>query len=204
MTNRRDDLAGPTERDYDSNAGWLYRPSAWLSTGATLNHIFQPDIRGVRLRRDYTLAAGFRPPALKPATAYENGFRWTLTADASLEEGASLADTRLKFGTTIEPWNGFVIGLSFDSQRAWQMGFTFRGVNGSAHVTGQVADIHHSPDPENNYGIYAFSAHDGEDRPMVVPANAKRVAVVKLQSTLADEAMPGGLMGGGGGTPSAT
>jgi protease-4 len=204
VTNRRDDLAGSRERDYDSSLGWLSRPSAWLSTGATVAHLFQPDIRGVRLRRDYTLAAGIRPPALKPAMAYENGFRWTLTADASLEEGASLGETRLKFGTTIEPWNGFVIGLSFDSQRAYQMGFTFRGVNASAHVTGQVADVHHTPDPEKNYGIYAFSAHDGEDRPIVVPEKAKRVAVVKLQSTLADEALPGGVMGGGGGTPSAT
>jgi protease-4 len=204
VTNRRDDLAGSTERDYDSSIGWLSRTSAWLSTGATVAHLFQPDIRGVRLRRDYTLAAGIRPPALKPAMAYENGFRWTLTTDASLEEGASISETRLKFGSTIEPWNGFVIGLSFDSQRAWQMGFTFRGVNASAHVTGQVADIHHSPDPERNYGIYAFSAHAGEDRPMVVPANAKRVAVVKLQSALADESLPGGLMGGGGGTASAT
>lgn len=204
VTNRRDDLAGPRERDYDSSVGWLSRPSAWLSTGATVAHLFQPDIRGVRLPRDYTLAVGIRPPALKPAMAYEAGFRWTITGDASLEEGASLDQGRLKLGTTIEPWNGFVIGLSFDSQRAWQMGFTFRGLNGSAHVTGQVADVHHTPDPERNYGIYAVSAHGGEDRPMVVPASAKRVAVVKLESPLADEALPGGLMGGGGGTASAT
>jgi protease-4 len=204
VTNRRDDLAGPTERDYDSNVGWLSRPSAWLSTGATVAHLFQPDIRGVRLRRDYTLAVGVRPPALSPAMAYENGFRWTLTADASLEEGAPLDETRLKFGTTVEPWNGFAIGLSLDSQRGYQMGFTFRGVNGSAHVTGQVADVHHTPDPEHNYGIYAFSAHEGEDRPMVVPARARRVALVTLQSRLVDEALPGGLMGGGGGTASAT
>jgi len=204
VTNRRDDLAGSRERDYDSSVGWLSRPSAWLSTGATVAHLFQPDIRGLRLRRDYTLAAGIRPPALKPALAYENGFRWTLTADASLEEGAPLAETRLKFGTTIEPWNGFVIGLSFDSQRAYQMGFTFRGVNSSAHVTGQVADVHHTPDPERNYGIYAVSAHEGEDLPMVVPAKARRVAVMKLQSALSDEAVPGGLLGGGGGAPAAT
>ena len=203
VTNRHDDLAGSRERDYDSSIGWLSRPSPWLSTGATVAHIFQPDIRGLRLRRDYTLALGVRPPALKPEMAYENGFRWTLTTDASLEEGAPLAETRLRFGTTIEPWNGFAIGLSFDSQRAWQMGFTFRGVNGSAHLTGQVADVNHTPDPERNYAIYAFSAHDGEDRPMVVPAKSRRVAVVKLQSAIADEALPGGLMGGGGGSTAA-
>src|SRR5262249_33682544 len=33
VTNRRDDLAGPRERDYDSNVGWLSRPAAWTSTG---------------------------------------------------------------------------------------------------------------------------------------------------------------------------
>jgi protease-4 len=202
LTNRHDDLAGPRDRNYDSSVGWLSRPSAWLSTGATVAHLFQPDIRGVRLRRDYTLALGVRPPALAPAAAYENGFRWTLTADASIEEGAPLDEARLRFGTTIEPVNGFVIGLSFDSQRAYQMGFTFRGLNASAHMTGQVADVNHTPDPDRNYGIYAFSAHAGEDRPLVVPAQAKRVAEVKLQSTLTDEALPGGLMGGGG-TPSA-
>ena len=203
VTTRHDDLAGPRERDYDSSVGWLSRPSAWLSTGATVAHLFQPDIRGLRLRRDYTLAVGVRPPALKPELAYENGHRWTLTADASIEEGAPLDEGRLKFGTTVEPVNGFVIGLSFDSQRAWQMGFTFRGVNASAHVTGQVADVNHTPDPERNYGIYSFSAHAGEDRPLVTSNSEKRVAIVKLQSTLADEALPGGLMGGGGGTPSA-
>jgi len=202
LTNRHDDLAGPRDRSYDSSVGWLSRPSAWLSTGATVAHLFQPDIRGVRLRRDYTLALGVRPPALAPAAAYENGFRWTLTADASIEEGAPLDEARLRFGTTIEPVNGFVIGLSFDSQRAYQMGFTLRGLNASAHVTGQVADASHTPDPERNYGIYAFSGHTGEDRPLVAPAQAKRVAEVKLQSTLTDEALPGGLMGGGG-TPSA-
>ena len=204
VTQRRDDLAGTRERDYDSSVGWLNRPSPWLSTGATVAHLFQPDIRGVRLRRDYTLGLGLRPPALKPAMAYEAGFRWTITGDVSLEEGAPIDEGRVKIGTTIEPWNGFAIGLSFDSQRAWQMGFTFRGVKSSAHVTGQVADVNHTPDPERNYSIYAFSVHEGEDRTLVVPASEKRVAVVKLQSTLADEALPGGLMGGGGGTSSAT
>jgi len=203
VTDRRDDLAGPRERDYDSSIGWLSRPSAWLSTGATVAHLFQPDIRGVRLRRDYTLALGFRPAALDAAKAYDNGFRWTITGDASLEENAPIDQARLKIGGTLEPWDGFVIGLSFDSQRAYQFGFTFRGVNTSAHVTGQVADASHTPDPERNYGIYAVSAHTGEDRAMFTPPTTKRVAVVKLQSTLADEDLPGGLLDGGGGTPAA-
>jgi protease-4 len=202
VTNRRDDLAGSRERDYDSSVGWLSRPSPWLSTGATVAHLFQPDIRGNRVRRDYTLALGFRPAALDASRAYDAGFRWTLTADAAKEEGAAWDQTRLKFGTTIEPVNGFVIALSFDSQRAYQMGFTFRGLNAAAHATGQVADVHHSPDPERNYGIYAFSAHEGEDRPLIAPDRAKRVAVVRVQAALTDEDLPSGLTGGGG-TPSA-
>src|SRR5262249_20242359 len=109
---------------------------------------------------------------------------------------------RLRVGGTFEPWSGLVIRPSFDDQHAFQLGLTFRGVHTALHAAGQVADVD-ARDDTRDYGTYALSVHAGEDRALFAPPAAKRVAVVRVQSPLADEALPGGLLGGGGGTPSA-
>jgi len=199
VTNQRDDLTGPRERDYDSNVGWLSRPAPAVSLGLNVAHLFQPDVRGERQRRDYTLGLGLRPLAFSRAAAYESGFRFTLTGDFALQERASLDELRARVGVTLEPLNGVLVRFSAGDGSRYQLGVTFRGVNTAAHVAGQDVSDDHSA----GSATYGISAHEGEDRPSYAPPGRKRVAVVRVQSPLSDEAIPGGILGGGGGTPSA-
>ncbi len=185
------------ERDLDARAGLLLRARPWASAGVSVAHLFRPEFQGRRQERDYTLGLGFRPLAWSRRLAHDAATRFTLTADVTLPEGSSTRDARVRVGAAVEPVAGLELRALAEGHGAFQLGVVLRGVRSNVQVaqartrSGRV------------YESVALAAHAGEDRALLVPRAQRRVAHVRMGGMLTDESMPGGLLGGGGGTPSA-
>ena len=189
--------APANERRFDDRAGLLMRPLPWASLGLVVAHVFEPMFLGERLEREYTFALGLRPLAWSRRLAHEPGARLTLTADAALEEGASRREARVRAGVAMEPLPGLELRALALGHGAFQLGVSLRGVRRSVQASqartrsGRVRES------------VALSSHEGEDRTGFMPRAQYRVARVRVAGALADEAIPAGLLGGGGsGTPS--
>jgi len=180
------------ERDLDDLAGLLYRPTPWGSAGVTVAHIFQPEFRGIRLPRLYTVSLGLRPLAFSRPLAGTAGPRFTLSGDVTMVEDGQWRQARTRFGAAIEIVRGVELRAAAEDHRGLKLGITLRGPHGSASMA--QARIH----DQRAYESYALSTHAGEDRALVVPRAAQRVALVRAAGTLADESLAGGLLGGGG------
>ena len=185
------------ERDLDDRAGLLYRPTPWGSAGLTVAHLFQPEFRGIRLPREYTLGLGIRPLAFARERAGGAGTRLTLTGDVILVEDGDWQQARVRVGASLEAVRGLELQLMAEDHRAIKVGVTLRGVRGSASA------VQARVDGERVYEGYALSTHGGEDRALMHPRAQQRVALVRMGGVLADEALGGGLLGGGGARPSA-
>jgi protease-4 len=185
------------ERDLDDRAGLLFRPTPWGSAGFTLAHLFQPEFRGIRLPREYTIGVGLRPLALSRDRAAGAGTRFTLTGDVTMVEDGDWAQARVRVGASLELVRGLELRAMAEDHRSLKLGVTLRGVNGSASVAQARAN------GDRAYESYALSSHAGEDRALVGMRAKQRVALVRMSGPLADEALGGGLLGGGGGRPSA-
>ena len=185
------------ERDLDHRAGLLMRPAPWASAGLAVAHLFQPEFRGIRLPREYTLGLGLRPLALSRERAYTAGTRLTLTGDVVLVEDGAWRQARVRVGASVEPIRGVELRAMVEDHRSLKLGVTLRGVRGSASAARA------SVDGDRAYESYALSSHAGEDRVLSAPRAARRVAVVRMGGVLADETLGGGLLGGGGARPSA-
>ena len=185
------------ERDLDDRAGFLFRPRPWASAAATVAHVFQPEFRGLRLPREYTLGLGLRPLAWSRANAHTLGTRLTLTGDVILVEDGDWRQARVRIGGVVEPIRGIELHAMAEDHRSFKLGLSLRGPRSylgaaQARVSG-----------DRLYESYTLSSHGGEDAAVVVPRNERRVAVVRAGGVLTDEALNGGVLGGGGGTPSA-
>jgi protease-4 len=184
------------ERDLDDRAGLLFRPTPWLSTAAVVAHAFQPEFRGIRLPREYTLGVGLRPLALSRPAAHTLGTRLTLTGDVILVEDGEWRQSRVRVGASLEPIRGVELRATAEDHRSLELGIALRGARGRLSVAQARVD------GDRAYESYAVSSHAGEDAGLVVPRSAQRVAVVGMGGVLADESLSGGLLGGGGSTPS--
>lgn len=184
-------------RAYDDRAGLLVRALPWLSAGFTVDHVFAPQFRGRRLARTYTWGVGLRPVAWSRAHAHDAGTRFTLTADAMLAERAPARAAQVRVGAAVELVPGLELRGLAQGHGAYQLGVSLRGVRRSV----QVAQSRTSE--SRVLESYALSSHSGEDRTLFVPRTLRRVARVRVAGVLADEALSGGLQGGGGGRASA-
>ena len=183
------------ERDWDHRAALLSRPSPWLSVGASAEHVTQPVFRGRRLSREYTLGLGLRPLAWSRVRAHDAGTRLTLTGDVMMREGAATSAARVRVGATLEPLRGLELHASAARGREFRLGVTLRGVRGNATAARMQVD------GDRVYDSYTTSSHTGEDRVGRPSRAQQRVAWVRAGGVLVDEALGGGVMGGGGGTP---
>jgi protease-4 len=185
------------ERDLDDRLGLLARPTPWGSFGFTVAHLFEPEFRGRRLSREYTLGAGLRPLAWWRELAGGAGTRFTLTGDVTMVDDGDWAQSRVRVCASLEAFRGIELRATAGDHRSLAFGVTLRGVGASASAAQARAD------GDRAYESYALSAHAGEDRALVVPRARQRVALVRMAGPLADEALGGGLLGGGGARPSA-
>ena len=185
------------ERDLDDRAGVLYRPRPWLSAAATVAHVFEPEFRGLRLAREYTLGLGLRPLAWSCAAAHAAGTRLTLTGDVTMVDDGDWRQSRVRVGGSLEPIRGVELRLMVEDHRSLKLGVTVRGPRAAF----SAAEVR--VDDARAYESYTVSSHAGEDAALVVPRSEQRVAVVRMGGALADEALAGGVLGGGGATPSA-
>lgn len=181
----------------DHRLGLLARPAPWLAAGATLEHLTEPGFRGERLGRAWTLGAGLRPLALDRARAHDLGTRLTLGADVTLDERAGREAARTRVTAEFEPVHGLVLHAAVARGREVRVGVTLRGPRSSEHsASAQRGD-------ERLFDSHAISLHAGEERSVFVSRADRRVAVVRAGGLLADEALGGGgLLGGGSTVPS--
>ncbi len=185
------------ERDLDARAGLLLRARPWASAGVSVAHLFQSEFRGRRTAREYTLGLALRPLAWSRRLAHDPATRFTLTADVTLAELAATRDARVRVGVAMEPVAGLELRAMAEGHGAFQLGVVLRGVRSSVHAAQARTRSGRA------YESVALSAHAGEDRALMVPRGQRRVAHVRMAGVLADESIPGGLLGGGAGTPSA-
>jgi len=187
-----------TERDVDNRAGWLVRPTPWASLGADVQHLTEPTFRGERLPRTYTLGLGLRPLAFSRERAHTTGLRLTLLGEVVLAEGAPNEAARVRAGAAFEVIPGLELRATAEDHRSFKAGITLRGPRSSLSVAQSRLDN------DRQYETFSASSHEGEDRVELPPRSQQRVAVVRMSGALADQALGGGLMGGGGGArPSA-
>ncbi len=180
----------------DHRLGLLSRCAPWLSLGATLDHLTQPELRGRRLAREYTLGFGLRPLALDRARAHDLGTRFTLGADVTLVEDGDWAQARTRVTAEIEAVPGLAFAATVADHRELRLGVTLRGVGASLHGGTARAD------GDRLYDHWAVAVHGGEE-PTVFRSRADaRVAVVRAGGWLADESLGGVSFFGGPGTTS--
>ena len=184
------------ERDLDDRLGLLVRPAPWASTGLTVAHLFQPEFRGIRLPREYTLGLGVRPLAFSREHAGDRGTRLTLTGDVIMVEDGDWAQARVRVAGSLELFRGVELRATAEDHRSFKFGVTLRGVR--SYASAAQARV----DNDRAYESYALSLHAGEDRALAVPRSQQRVALVQMSGVLADEALGGGVLGGvlGGGS----
>jgi protease-4 len=188
-----------SERDGDHRVGWLSRPSPWLSLGADVQHLFEPEFRGERFPRTYTLGLGLRPLALSRERAHGAGVKLTLLGEVVMAEGASNESARVRAGLAAEVFPGLELRATAEDHGSFKAGVTLRGARSSLSVAQARLE------GDRRYETYSASAHEGEDR-VELPTRAQlRVAVVRMGGVLADQRLGGGLLGGpSGARPSAT
>jgi len=183
------------ERVWDANAGLLLRPAPWLSLGGRLEHVLEPRIAGAQQVRTWTAGLGLRPLAFSPARAHGAGVRFTLLGEVTAEEGESPGREDVRAGAALEVVPGLEL-RAMGGEHGVQVGVTLRQPRSS--VTGALERRRDDRDRER----WAVSAHTGEDRTVFVPRGGRRVARLRLAGPLADEALGGGLAGGGAARPS--
>jgi protease IV len=185
------------ERDLDDRVGLLVRPAPWGSVGFTAAHLFEPEFRGLRLAREYTIGVGLRPLAWSRERAGGAGTRCTLTGDVTMVDDGDWAQARVRVSGSLELLRGVELRATVADHQSLAFGVTLRGVRGSASAAqARVGG-------DRAYESYALSSHAGEDRALMMPRAQQRVALVRMGGVLADEALAGGVLGGGGARPSA-
>jgi protease IV len=171
------------DRAGDLRLGTLTRPTPWLSLGATADHVAQPSLDGVLLRRDYTLGLGLRPLALDRGRAHSLGTRLTLTADARLREDESAKESLVRFGGELEVIPGLALRGSIESGGGGaQLGFALFAPRASYH-----AHAAYDRDGDRQVTTHSLSLHAGEDTPALLGMGVRRVAALRLGGVLSDE-----------------
>lgn len=180
----------------DHRLGVLSRLAPWLAAGATAEHLGEPDFRGARLGRSWTLGAGLRPLAFDRARAHDLGTRFTLGADVTLDEDAGREAARTRVTAELEPVRGLVLHAALARDREVRLGVTLRGVNSSLSAgTARIGET-------RLHDAYAVSLHAGEERTAFASRKDLRVAVVRAGGLLADESLGGAALFGGSSTVS--
>ena len=189
-------LDGHGSRASDLTVGVLDRPSAWLSLGATVEHLAESTLEDRRLGRVYTLGLGLRPLAFSRAHAVRGGPRVTWSADVRLPEDQVAKAARVEVGAEIEALPGVALrgAVARDGFRA---GVALLGPRAGVH-----GDARYAADGVRRATSYALSFHDAEDRSALAGPRARRVGEVRLSGTLSDESLPGLSLFGGPATRS--
>jgi protease IV len=175
----------------DQRLGLLSRPAPWLALGAVADHLFEPVVAGVRQDRAWTLAAGLRPLALDPSRAHGWGTRLTLSADVVLAEGAARGEARVRVGGELEALPGVLLRGALEDHGGAFLGVTLRSVNGTlAAQRGSGGGRHRSESG-------TLSLHAGEERTVLAGRAQERVALVRAEGDLGDDALSGFSLTGG-------
>jgi hypothetical protein len=158
----------------DWTLGTLMRPLPWLSLGGTLEHPAQPKFDGVRMTRVYTAGIGWRPLAMARSRAFVLGPRLTLSADAQMEEGASLDAARLRWGAEVELVPGIAVRGAIENPGGVRIGLGISSPRATWHLRG---DPHDDGVPRTR--SVTLAVHSNEERTVLAGRTARRVAVMK-------------------------
>lgn len=183
-------------RAFDTRAGLSWRPLPSFAAGARVEHLSRSALAGVRPDRSYALGAALRPFAWSRERAHDLGPRFTLEAEVTLLEGASRRDAATIVGVALEPIDGLVLRAAAGSGGERRVALTLRG----AHR----AFTHERRGTRTLDGgeSWTLSGQSARERALVALPGEARIARVTVRGPLADEDIPGGLMGGGGDVPS--
>ncbi len=169
----------------DWKLGALSRPEPWLSVGATLDHLFQPEFQARRLARAYTLGIGVRPLAWSRPRAYALGTRLTLTGDLTIVEDGEWGQARVRVGGEFEALPGIQVRASVEDHGGVHVGLGLSGPHAGLHV--QTLDRDGGPSAQT----YTVTVHDREDRTLLVSPRQQRVVSLRLGGVLGDESLKG-------------
>ena len=169
----------------DYRLGALSRPLPWLSMGATLDHLFQPEFQTFRRARTYTLGLGVRPLAFSRPRAYTLGPRLTLTGDLTIVEDGEWGQARVRIGGEFEALPGILLRAAVEDHGGVHVGIGLASPHAGLHV--------HTLNREGGTGArtYTVNLHDLEDRTLLVSPRQGRVESLRLGGTLGDEALNG-------------
>jgi protease IV len=184
---------GGDGRATDYMMGLLSRPVPWLSVGAVADHLFQSRFLGELLGREYTVGIGVRPLALARAKAHARGPRLTLTADVLMAEAATRRQARVRFGAEMEVRHGVVVRGTIEDRGGFQLGFGLSGPGGGYHGSAAF-----DPEQDRLAATHALSFHKGEERSVFTGSRLRRVATVRVDGVLGDDALSGFTLTGGG------
>ena len=176
----------------DVSLGTLMRPRPWASLGATVDHLFRPQLRDGRPERDWTVGLGLRPLAFSRKAAFKQGPRLTLTADLLMRENADYDQARVRFGAEVEVTPGVALRGAIEDHGGARLGIALLAPRSGYHGHGAWQDEH------REFLEYAVSVHEGEDRSAVPWPGRNRVIGLEVDGRLADESLAGfSLLGGG-------
>ena len=169
----------------DYRLGALSRPTPWLSVGATLDHLFQPDFQTFRLARAYTLGIGVRPLAFSRPSAYTRGPRLTLTGDLTIVEDGEWGQSRVRIGGEFEALPGIMLRAAVEDHGGVHVGIGLAGPRAGMHL--QTLDREGGRSAQT----YTVNVHDREDRTLLVSPRQGRVESLRLGGALGDESLNG-------------
>ena len=183
---------GGDGRATDYKMGFLSRPVPWLSVGAVADHLFQTRFLGELLGREYTAGLGVRPLALSRVRGHERGQRLTLTADLVMAEAATRRQARVRLGAEMEVRPGVVLRGALQDHGGFQLGFGLTSPAGGYHGSAAYAR-----DRDRLAATHALSLHRGEERSAFTGSRSRRVATVRVEGVLGDDALSGLTLTGG-------
>jgi len=169
----------------DERLGLLSRPAPWLSLGAAADHLFQPDFQSVRLGRLYHLGIGFRPLALRRASAYTLGSRLTLSTDFVIPDDGSFSQTRVRIGGELELAPGLAVRGAIEDHGGVHLAVGIWGPRWGFHAQRATVDGAHRAD------TYNVSLHSGDERSVLASKADRRVAVIRASGHLGDDRLSG-------------
>ena len=180
----RSDRTG--DRTTDTRLGLLSRPAPWLAVGVVADHLFQPELDGARLTRQWSGGVGLRPLALARPGRADWSERLAISADVLYPEGGTRSQSRVRVGAEIEAARGVALRGSIEDHGGWHLGLVLRSPRMSL-----AAHRAYAKGGAPRYTTWSGSFHEGDDRTALSGKGGRRVARMRLSGLLGDESLGG-------------
>lgn len=161
------------------DAGFLLRPSEYLSVGFAAKNLNEPRFLRRVQGRNYVVGLGVRP-----------GFdRVTVAADLNwVEDDTDFDDLGYRFGVDVEPLDGLVLRAGFDDEKIISAGVSFGFTHGAAGYDAAFND-------DGDYVRDSAFVYLNAERKRSVLDFGGDYAVFELSGTLSEEGTPWNILG---------